>query len=471
MTPPTFRPRGRVLAVAALLALLAGGAIALASTGGGTDPAPPAATNDVPGLVSIGRPITPTRTGAQSNWQIELRVANPDRGGPKVLLFDQRTKRINGRVRTQRCFTFGPERQMRRGSLRTVGDCTDERNTEPWNFTMGASSEGPSLVIVGLANPDVKRLAVAGPGGTFVVPRSAHGGFALIYGRHATGRATLTATLHDGSTRYLRFNVPPSFFAHEGAVVVRDPGGLPSWQATAARRDRGVRRGQTCVNVIEDVDLRARGLRSGGQLLAPICGELHRDPVVARVVDLHPRPLPGPFNRGRLTPRRTILAGAVGEQVASVAVVSPQGRRELALSDAGRAFLAVFPSSVGVSDLNLEVTLSDGPVLRFPAPRSVNGATLENPAPRVLGKPRLQLTAPREVTLEAHLSDRTRRFEITFLGREVAMHRVSGTTYRGRYDGTRGVQRRLVAGRIYTMTVITCGDECSTTLMRARLRN
>jgi len=68
----------------------------------------------------------------------------------------------------------------------------------------------------------------------------------------------------------------------------------------------------------------------------------------------------------------------------------------------------------------------------------------------------------------------TKRFEITFLGREIRMRRAGGPAsnpvYRGIYDGTRGAQRPIVSGRVYGFSVVLCGDTCSTQYRQARLQ-
>lgn len=322
----------------------------------------------------------------------------------------------------------------------------------------------------------MKRLTVAGPGGTFVLPRSRHGAFAVAYAADANGRIVLTATLADGSKRFFRSQVPPSLRPN-GAVAAEDPGGLPAWYTSAAERSDGPRRGQTCLQVRQDQALHEQApSRRGMNFLAPVCGDLSHLPVFARTLQLTPSSRPSTFGPGRHAPRRTIVVGAVADNVESVAIGSPAGLRQLALADAGRAFLAVFPPTTRPQDLTLEITLDDGQVKRFTNPVVVNRATTTNPPPRLIGRVSLrQDPAPRRVILTGHLSAPTStRFEITFLGREIRMRRAGGPddkpAYRGTYDGTRGSRRPIVAGRLYRFSVLLCGDSCTTRHRQARLR-
>ncbi len=203
-----------------------------------------------------------------------------------------------------------------------------------------------------------------------------------------------------------------------------------------------------------------------GNFLAPACGDLSRHAVFARTVQLKPSKHPSTFGPLGSAPRRTILAGAVNDTVKSVSVISPAGRRELPLADAGRAFLAVFPATVKPADLTLEITLDDGEVRRFTNPVSVNHATNNNARPRLHGTIGLreQPPASRRVVLTARLTAPAKRFEIGFLGREVRMRRTSGPSnhplYTGIYDGTRGAQRPIIRGRRYHVSTLLCSDTC-----------
>lgn len=461
----------RLLLVVAVLLVLAGGVVAwAASTGPGRDPAPPAATRDVPGVVSIARPVKPVTVSSVPPGVIELRITEPDGGQTSVMTFRETRTRSRRRV-DRRCLMAGPEAQLRR-VRQAFGNCREEAvGSEPWAIITGASSEG-SVTLNGIAAKRVARLTVAGPGGTFRLPVSPGGAFMVVYGKKASGRAVLTATLTDGTTRFFRTELLPSF-RPPGAVVVPDPGGLPPWTTGAGLRTSGVRKGQTCVQVSQDRRLRARGPKAGGAFLAPACGDLTRNAVFARTVVIGPTKTLGTFGGGPDIPRRTVLAGAASKNVRDVTLLTPQGPRKLELADAGRAFLAVFPASTAPSPLTLEITLNDGTRRRFENPVAVNRATTENPPPRLRGRITLRLDPPgsRRVVLQARLSTNARRAQITFLGREVRLRRIGqGLSYKGVYDGERGARRPLRPGAIQRFSLLLCGDVCSTELRRARLR-
>lgn len=460
-----------------LLLLLGGGVVvALGAGGEEVDPVPPAATADVPGVVSLGRAITPYRAGRPAEGQIEMRVKDPTTRKTSAILFHRDEKVRKGERVKFDCFEYGPERPLRTYPTTRGGNCrqTDPVTIdEPWSISMGSGS-GSSTVLTGSVTDEVVRLTIAGPGGTFVVPRSEHGGFVVLYANDVNGRAVLTATLRDGSTRYHRTSLPPSF-RPDGVAVATDPGGLPDWYTGAGLRRGGGRDGQTCLQVLQDHALRVKDpKRRGGTSLAPICGDLRRAPVFARAIEIRPSDRLSTFGPGRFAPRRTILAGAVGQQVRGVSVDGPGGVRELPIAPAGRAFLAVFPASVKPADLTLRVTLADGTVRSFRDPVAVNRATSENPPPVIRGRVGLRQdpAGGRRLRLTTRLTAAPRRFEITFLGREVRMRRIPGTTdrYAGIYNGDRGARRSIVPGRIYRFSVLLCGDVCSTTLHRARLR-
>jgi hypothetical protein len=365
----------------ALALVLIGGALAWATTQGQA-PAPPAASDDVPGVVSLGRPIAPYRAGRPPEGQIELRAKDPDGGRDRAVLWHTFRRERRGVPTTFRCAEVGPEDVLRRYPIRDGGSCVADprgRPQEPWVWGISSGTD-LGVLVSGQVTEEVERLTIAGPGGTFVVPRSRHGAFLVMYGKRATGEAVLTATLRDGSKRFHRFEVPPDFTFDEGAVEAADPHGLPAWTARGLVYPPGPRAGQTCVAVQQRRDLRARGARAGGTSLAPICSDLRRAPLLATtrtvVVDAQP-----PSNR-RTRPRRTVLAGAAGPDVVRVAVVAPEGRRELPLADAGRAFLAIFDDEVRVEQLRLLMTRRDGSEETIDAPKEVGRARLEHPAPR-----------------------------------------------------------------------------------------
>lgn len=414
-------PIAPVLVLLAASAFGGGIVVALEASHDERDPAPPAATRDVPGVVAIGRPNTPYPAGHPATGQIELRIADPT-GGPALAVLFHRYQRVRqGRTIREQCLEVGRERRLRRYPVRDGGSCRPSTAPEPWSISITASAGGP-VVVNGWTSPGVKRLTAAGPGGTFVLPRSRHGAFAVAYAATTRGRMALTATFTNGSKRFFRSQIPPSR-QPDGAVTAAEPGGLATWYTAAHERSDGPRPGQTCLQAQQDDALHAKAPgHRGGTFLAPTCGDLARQPVFARTVQLEPSRRPSTFGPGRFAPRRTILAGAVADTVNSVAVSSPAGRRQLPLGDAGRAFLAVFPAATRPAELTLDVTLDNGQVKRFPNPVAVNRATTKNPPPRLRGPVSLRRdpTAPRRVILTARLTAPvTKRFEITFLGGEI----------------------------------------------------
>ncbi len=453
----------KLVVLLALLTGLAGGVAAWAASGPDQDPSPPAATRDVPGLVSLARPVAPVRLAGGT---IDLRVREPG-GRVRAVASFRETRTRTGRRVDRRCLAVGTERELR-ATRRFAGNCLDAASGQPWAISTGASSRG-SVTLSGVVSERVERLILAGPGGTFVVPRSRGGAFVVVYGRRATGRAVLTATLADGSTRFFRTEVPPSF-RPEGAAQAADPGGLAPWLVTAFLRERGPRAGQTCAQARQEVQVRSpRG--GGGGSTEPACGDLRTAAVFARTVRTG-RGAPGAFSPPG-APRRTVLLGAVSDAVASVAVEGPGGRRELPLAPAGRAFVAVFGERVEPAALTLEVTRTDGGVERYAAPVAVNRATSERPPPRLVGRPVLRLRGGRRVELRLTLDTIAARAEATLLGREVRLRRVGGGAgrrlYAGTSDGRRGARRALRAGAVQRFSLVLCGEVCSSQLQRARV--
>lgn len=459
------RARAVLLLVLVLAASVAGVVVA---SGGPPDPAPPRAGIDVPGVVSIGRPVErPPVAGAPPTGTIELRATDPD-GGPTVAVLQFPWSKVRrGTLVRYACHAQGPEARLRRYPTAEGGPCRPlgARGDGPWSVSVGSGTKA-GVAIGGTVRPQVRRLTVAGPGGTFVVPRSRTGAFLVLYGEAARGSAVLTARLADGSTRYYRTSLPPTL-RPDGVALASDPEGLPMWWAQGGPRPTARR---TCVQVNQDA---GRDPRRDSTSLRPVCGDLTRGAVFARTIAVEPRSRPGTFGPGPSAPRRTVLVGAIASRVREVAVVTVAGRRVLPVGAAGRTFLAVFPPSVRSFDLLLEVTLRDGRVQRFPNPRAVNRAVARHPIPRILGAVRLRRdpVGGRRVVLTARLDRPARRFEVTFLGREVRMRPVAGSPsrYRGVYDGDRGVRRPIVSGRVYGFSTLTCGDHCDVRPASARL--
>lgn len=473
-------PAPRIMLLIVLLAFAAGTVVAVATDPGAADPAPARATRDRPGLVAIARPITPYAAGSPATGRMELRARiGKDAVG---VLYHRFQRRQRGRLVRYVCFEVGPERALRRYRIADGGSCSPVDGPlaggEPWAIAVSSAVNGP-VIFSGVLTRRVRRLTVAGPGGTFVVPRSAHGAFAVAYGSRATGRMVLTATLTDGATRYYRSAVPPGL-SHPGATITEDPGGLPDWSTAAYERRSGGHRGHTCLQVTQSTDLRRKDPRArGGSFLPPACGDLRRHPVFARTVALGPSRERSQFSPGGFAPRRTIVAGAVARGVQEVALLGPSGRRVLPLADAGRAFLAVLPARVTPAALTLEVTLADGRVARYLSPVALNGATSGRPTPTLAGRGVTLLRSPpgaRRVVLRATLTHPAKRFEITFLGREAVMRRTGGPdsapAYTGVYDGTRGVRGvRRGLRSIMGFSVLICGPaNCAVRHDRAGLK-
>jgi hypothetical protein len=159
--------------------------------------------------------------------------------------------------------------------------------------------------------------------------------------------------------------------APPGAQAPDPAGAATTWTATVDSRRGGPREGQTCVQVVGTAP---DGSRAG----APsFCGDLRLDPVVARTQEVT-----GPDGAAR-----RVLAGVANPAtVASVAVSSPNGTRELPLSaatagaapGAGRAFIAVWDASVPTGALTLVVRLKDGSAQSHPSPGSLNVRDKDN---------------------------------------------------------------------------------------------
>jgi hypothetical protein len=135
----------------------------------------------------------------------------------------------------ERCAISATERDLRR-TRRRFGNGWLDDSPEPWTIATGATSEGP-VTIAGIAWSGVRRLTIAGPGGTFLVPRSRTGAFEIVRGRSASGRAVITAQLTDGTTRSSARRVPPNF-RPPGVAVARDPAGLPAWCTPSRSSER-----------------------------------------------------------------------------------------------------------------------------------------------------------------------------------------------------------------------------------------
>lgn len=378
--------RLRLALAIAVVCALAAGAVALATSGGGEPHQP---TRSSSPLVSLGQPIAPYRVGAppKVGW-IEMRAVHPGGRHTTAVLYHTFHKVRRGRDLRFVCADTGPERTLRRLPVQPFGACiapADGPGAEPVTWGMGTGTHA-MVTIRGQVSDEVRRLVVEGPGGTYDVPLSRHRAFLIIYSAKARGHATLTAHLRDGGTRFFAFDLPPHFRT-PGSALARDPGGLPAWSVSAYVISAGARTGQTCAVYREDVDIARRG-RIGGAIGPPLCGDLRSATLLADTTRAS----------GRL-----FVWGAVSTAVRAIAVAGPDGRRSLPLSRTGRAFLAVYPSSVRPDDIVLEVRLADGRLLRYRAPRRLN-AEVPSPPPKA-GRSRRPARRPQRSREARHRGD------------------------------------------------------------------
>lgn len=453
------RARASEILAAVAAAALVAAAVALAS--GHDGPRKPTRSHSP--LVSLGQPITPYRAGAPARGWIEMRAQDPDGGPRRAVLFH--------RLRHASCAEHGIESQLRRYPVRDGGSCVERGQSAPLMWGIGSGTDQP-VALHGQAAADVERIVLAGPGGTYDVALSRHRTFLVLYSAKAKGRATLTAHLRDGGTRFHEFALPPDFLP-PGSAEAPDPAGLPAWTVSAEERVAGVRAGQTCAQFQQRQDIQAPPGRQGGEFGAPLCGDLDAHPLFADATAYGPRPGVRTFGPGPRSPRRLIVWGAVSPEVREVRVSGPDGTRELALSRIGRAFIAVYPGSVAAQDVTVEATLADGRTLRHTGPQRINSVAVAE-RPRLVGS-RMQLTVSpagtSRLVLSATLTRTADRFVVKLQRRRVRMRRSGGTGARPRYVGSfEDRPRAFRPGRIYRTTVFLCGDGCSTTLVRVRVR-
>lgn len=416
--------------------------------------------------VSVGEPIEPYRAGGPASGWMEARAINPDGGPTQALLFYR-----SGRPARQRsCAAVGSERALRKYPVRQGGACLSSRGQrDPWFVSVTTGPRQP-VVVFGQTNAAVTELQVSGPGGTFVVPRTRHGAFLVVYSRRASGTATLTARLRDGSSRTEVVELPPTFDP-PGRVLASDPGGKPPWRAAAHLRRSGNRAGQTCSEVDQRTDFTTG---SAIPFNRSVCGDLTADPVVADLA--HAAPARGRDARpSDAAERRLVLWGAAGPEVKAVTALGPDGRRELPLAAAGRAFVTVYGPEVAESAVSLEVTLADGSVRHFATPRRLNA---KRPKPAVrprLAKPIDAALIDRggsQVALSAALTAPATRVHATFLGKRIVMRPVAGDPahWRGLFVASTERRTRPAVGRRYAVRLVVCATACVTRSSRVTLR-
>lgn len=439
------------LAILVLVVLTAVAALALAQT-------PKHPTTSSSPLVSIGQPIAPQRIGTPPRTGlIEMRAEDPDGGRARAVLFHRFRKERHGRRLLHVCATPGYERELRRRPVPPFGNCTtpeDPRRHQPFLLTYGSGTypNGRSVPVqlVGLVDETVTRLVLEGPGGTYEVPRSAHGAFLVLYSSKARGNATLTAHFRDGHTEFREVRMPLGLFPLDRrAASARDPHGHGDWSIVAHERPMGTLAGQTCAqfrHLIPDIS-------------APMCGDLRRHAVFADVTRWGPTRAASSFGPTPRSLRRVILWGAAARGVRAVrAAAGGEPARELPLAEAGRAFIAVYPRRVDPATIRLEVDLADGTTQTFTAPDELNVTRLRD-QPRLRGRVSAGLDGPL-ITLRARLGRPARAFRISFYGRRIVMRREgAGLTYSGVYDRRRGKRRTVRSGRRYPVTLVLCGPE------------
>ncbi|MGI8623602.1 MAG: hypothetical protein ACR2NB_09000 [Solirubrobacteraceae bacterium] len=476
-----MRPRAakcKPIAGLCAVAVLGGtGAVVAATSGGGSDPAPPRVRGDVPGVVSVGRPITPYASGQDDAGEMVMRARSPSGGEPLSVLFHQGNREDRDEV----CFETGPERALRDYPIADGGSCGPARLPSARPLAVGQTSSVGLVTITGRVGAEVTRLTEPDPAARSWCPGPGRGAFLIAYAPQVEGRVVLTARQRDGTTRYFRTVVPNFPMQPPGAATAKDPGGLPEWYATASTRkpDDLARPGQTCVSAGQEhgspKDWPGGRIFRGG--VAPACGDLRAEPVFVRAV-VTGRGEPTLYNLGGRTADRVVVYGAGAGKVREVALLGPQGRRNLPLARAGHAFLAVLAADVDPDDLALDITLADATTRRINDIRAFNRATSFDPPPRLRGAITATVTArTRQVRLRATMTGTAKSFKVSFLGRPVRMCHTGGPggapVYTGTYDGTRGARRPLPAAgdRQYIHVVLCGGTNCRSIRARARIRH
>jgi hypothetical protein len=145
------------------------------------------------------------------------------------------------------------------------------------------------------------------------------------------------------------------------ASVVRDPAGGPAWQTMSF--SYGNDPGQ-CVNFQPARERREIPISPAA--CGVFAGKPNRERgyffAVRRLKRTRTRVYDEAKGRWSFAPR-TAVWGESGKNVRAIAVVGPDGRRELTRTPGG-AFLAVYPGAVDPGDLRVEVTLTNGTVRR-----------------------------------------------------------------------------------------------------------
>jgi hypothetical protein len=380
--------RARILSAAATVAVATGAAVALAAGGSDDPPAPAHPRASTSPLVSLGQPLAHPRPVPGTGASVELRWRAPQGHAERLVVAGRFRDRRGRQIVCDDGVFAGRDvaKVLRRsGATRAFGECVrvDDLARSGVSLSSGTGSEGPTW-ISGLAAPDVRRLVLSGPGGTYDVPRSPHGAFRITYSRRARGPVTLAAHRGDGRVVYHRIRLPLRLGWSEQPhrALSDDPTGLPRWSAAGYTIDRGALRGRTCVVVQQDTDDHARErARMGDWFGRDTCGDLRAHPLIAtayrtndpRTVNPDMPPVVA-RRRARLRNDSLVVAGAVSPLVRTLTIEGAGAPRPVRPGDgAVRAFVAVLPPGTRPEQLTLVAVLRTGRTLHYPGRPRVNG--------------------------------------------------------------------------------------------------
>jgi hypothetical protein len=225
----------------------------------------------------------------------------------------------------------------RGGSLRYACDRLSGRRSAVIEvLTDGAPRDG-STVVIAMA-PRLRSVDLAGPDGARAVRASGTGRIAMtvLGGYVAPSDLNLTLRFAAGGTRTWTFDADQRAHAE-------DPLGGSGWTARTAERG-----GRLCAGFEQDPPRFGRPPAFFGRATCR-----RRDVRLFYAVGV-----PLPVTRDEEP--RTAVYGAADGSVRSVAVLGPDGRRELEPARRGRAFVTVYAGIVSHRDLTVEVGFADG---------------------------------------------------------------------------------------------------------------
>jgi hypothetical protein len=224
-----------------------------------------------------------------------------------------------------------------RGRVRYACDrARGPRSTVIDVLTDGAPRDGSTVVLA--MGPRLRAVDVTGPDGARSVRAAGRGRIAMtvLAGYVAPSDIGLTLRFAAGGSRTWDFDA-------DRRAHAEDPLGGERWTARTAERV-----GRLCAGFEQDPPRFARPPAFAGRATCR-----RRDVRFFYAVGV---PLP---TAADVEPR-TALYGAADPSVRSVAVIGPDGRRELALARRGRAFVTVYAGLVSHRDLAVEVSFKDG---------------------------------------------------------------------------------------------------------------